>query len=115
MMKALIAGVAATALFGGAACAQQTDAGAPAAASEAQEVGLGVYASNREQIGVIEEIVAAEDGSQMAVISVGAYLGLGAKRIAVPTSALTLKPDGEGYTISLSAEEIEAAPEYSPE
>ncbi len=115
MMKALLAGIAATAILSGAAYAQQIEASAsaqPAAASASQRVGMAVYGANGQQIGVIDEIVKAKDGSEVAVISVGTYLGLGAKRIAVPMSSLTPTADGKGVTIALTAEEIEAAPEY---
>jgi hypothetical protein len=93
--------------------AEQDDA---AATTHGDRVGMGVFDSKGAQVGVIEEIVVAEDGTEQAVILVGAYLGLGAKKIAVPTSDLTLNADGKGYGIALTAEEIEAAPEYvSPE
>jgi hypothetical protein len=116
MMKALIASVAATALLSGAAFAQ-TDAGAadPAAAASEQRVGMGVFTSDGQQVGVIESIETAEDGSETAIVSVGTYLGLGSKKISVPASDLTLNADGNGYTTALTAEEIEAAPEYAPE
>jgi hypothetical protein len=61
----------------------------------------------------VEEVITGDDGSEQAVVSVGGFLGLGSKKIAVSTSQLTAKDDGTGYTIAMTAEEIEAAPEYA--
>ncbi len=81
-------------------------------AAPSERVGMGVFESAGQQVGVIDEIIVAEDGTEQAVISVGSYLGLGAKKIIVPTSDLTLDVDGARFTIAMTAAEIEAAPEY---
>jgi hypothetical protein len=83
-------------------------------AGESDRVGMGVYDANGQQVGVIDEIIVAEDGTEQAVISVGTYLGLGTKKIAVPTLDLALDVDGARYTTTMTADEIEAAPEYVP-
>lgn len=93
------------------ATAEPTD---PSAATESNRVGMAVFDASGRQIGVIDEIIVAEDGTEQAVISVGTFLGLGSKMILVPTLDLALDIDGARYTIAMTAEEIEAAPEYVP-
>lgn len=74
----------------------------------AQMVGAGVYDTNGVQVGVIEEVTTAENGVEQAVISVGGYLGLGSQQITVATNALTPTGDASGYSLPMTAEEIEA-------
>ena len=77
--------------------------------------GSAVYDSSGQQVGSVDEIITGADGSEQAVISVGGFLGLGSKKIAVPVSQLTPKDDGSGYTTTMTAEDIEAAPEHQPQ
>lgn len=118
--KPFFAALAAIGVLGGAACAQETDAteqeqmSAPDA-SEADLVGKTVYDAEGNQVGAIEEIAVGADGVEVAVIPVGTFLGLGSKKVAVPTSQLTANSDGSGYSIPMTADELAAAPEYEPE
>jgi sporulation protein YlmC with PRC-barrel domain len=91
--------------------ATQGEPASPASAS-AEMVGKGVFDSSGQQIGVVDEITTVEDGSEAAILSVGEFLGIGEKKIAVLTSELQANSDGSGYTLAMSAEDIEAAPTY---
>lgn len=91
--------------------APQSEPAAPASSS-ADMVGKAVFDSTGQQVGTVEEITTVEDGSEAAVLSVGGFLGLGEKKIAVVTSDLQPSSDGSGFTLAMTADEIEAAPAY---
>jgi hypothetical protein len=119
LMKSLLAISAAALALGAAVPAlAQTETMSPEAteaAGSSQLTGSAVFDSTGQQVGTIEEVSTGADGSEQAVISVGGFLGLGSKKIAVASSQLTANEDGSGYTIALTADEIEAAPEYQPQ
>src|SRR3990167_7355888 len=76
--------------------ASETPQAAPAASS-ADMGGKGVFDSTGQQGGTGEEITTVEDGSEAAVLSVGGFLGIGEKKIAVLTSDLQPSADGSGF------------------
>lgn len=78
----------------------------------AQLEGQNVFDANGQPVGTVKSVITADDGSQQAILSVGGFLGLGAKQISVDVNELQENADGSGYTISLTAEEIEAAPAH---
>lgn len=78
----------------------------------AQLEGQNVFDANGQPVGTIESVTTAEDGTEQAILSVGGFLGLGAKKISVGVDELQPNADGSGYTIAMTAEEVEAAPEY---
>lgn len=103
----------------------------PAFAQEAQEVivqsqggsevradwvlGGRVTTPDGEMIGSIEDLILdEEDGSvNAAVVSVGGFLGFGAKEIAVDWSELDMNYDANEITLGITREEAEAAPAYN--
>lgn len=88
---------------------------AAAGAASAAKVGDAVFESGGQEIGKVAELAPAEDGSEMAVISVGGFLGMEPKKIAVSADALRPSADGKGLTIPMTAEEVDAAPPYEAE
>lgn len=90
------------------------EAAPPAAADDASAVKVGeaVFESGGQEIGKIAELATAEDGSEMAVISVGGFLGMEPKKIAVSADSLRPSVDGKGVAIPMTAEEVDAAPPY---
>ena len=78
-------------------------------------LGSRVYTPDGVTIGSIEDlIIDEEDGSvNAAVISVGGFLGFGAKQIAVDWSELEMDYDGNEVTLGITREEAEEAPEYA--
>lgn len=78
----------------------------------AQLEGQAVYDASGQEVGTVEKIEIAGDGTETAILSVGGFLGIGVKKIAVAKSELQTNADGSGVTLSMSAEEIEAAPAY---
>ncbi len=62
-----------------------------------QLVGLPVYVSANEKIGMIGDLVIDQSGAiQAVVIAVGGFLGVGAKDIAVSMKSVTILRDGTG-------------------
>lgn len=69
-----------------------------------------------EEIGEVDDLVVTQDGQVRAIISVGGFLGLGERLVAVPYDELQPGPEGEEYlTYSASREELEQEPEFKYE
>ncbi len=78
-------------------------------------VGSKVYNNANENIGSIEDIVLKADGAMdEVVLSVGGFLGVGNKYVAVPFSALKLSRDGSSLKIMTDGtkDSLKALPEY---
>ncbi|MCA1777332.1 MAG: PRC-barrel domain-containing protein [Paracoccaceae bacterium] len=77
-------------------------------------LGARVTSTQDEAIGSIEDlIISEEDGNIIAaVVSVGGFLGIGAKQIAVDWSELEMNWDANEVRLELSREEAEEADEY---
>lgn len=66
-----------------------------------------------EEIGNVDDLIVTEDGQVRVIISVGGFLGLGERLVAVPYDELQPGPEGEEYlTYSASREELEQEPEF---
>jgi hypothetical protein len=68
-----------------------------------------------EKIGTVKDLLIGPDGRiQAAVLSVGRFLGLGEKDIAVPMSALEIdkRADGNRVTIDVVKETLQSAPAF---
>ena len=75
-------------------------------------VGRELYGANNEQIGDIEDVVMSEGGEVEAVLTdVGGFLGIGAKRVAVPIDQLQMQDD-RIVASRMTREEAENMPEY---
>jgi sporulation protein YlmC with PRC-barrel domain len=78
-------------------------------------VGSKVYNDANENIGSIEDIVLKPDGSMdEVVLSVGGFLGIGDKYVAVPFSDLKITRDGSSLKIVThgTKETLKAQPAY---
>ena len=79
-------------------------------------VGFEVAAENGEVIGEVDNVVLV-DGSEMAVVGIGGFLGLGEHDVALPLTDLTAdaaddtKLKASGYTKA----QLEAMAEFDPE
>ncbi|MEJ0013397.1 MAG: PRC-barrel domain-containing protein [Bauldia sp.] len=80
-------------------------------------VGATVYSPAGENLGDVNDIVLASDGSPYAlVVGVGGFLGLGEKNVAVSYAAITPSIDADGklrLTFDTTKEELDAAPAFS--
>jgi ribosomal 30S subunit maturation factor RimM len=78
-------------------------------------VGSKVYNTANENIGSIEDIILKPDGSMdEVVLSVGGFLGLGDKYVAVPFTSLKVSRDGSSTKITTDGtkESLKALPDY---
>lgn len=113
---------------GGTTMSAPADTAAPAAAAapsgtflERQEAGqlradeiIGASVKNQqdEDIGKINDLVFNEDGKIVgAVVSVGGFLGLGAKSVGVDWSQLQVR-SSDAIVVQWTKEELQAAPDF---
>jgi sporulation protein YlmC with PRC-barrel domain len=74
-----------------------------------------VYNSRDEKIGDVEDIIVTESGQVEAiVISVGGFLGLGERYVAVPMNAVRVTRDNDSVRVMLdmTREQLREAPEF---
>src|SRR5271154_2920647 len=63
-------------------------------------VGVAVMGADQKKIGSIEEVLVDHDGNaQTIVISVGGFLGMGAKDVAVPFKAMKWRTEGRSVAV----------------
>jgi putative membrane protein len=92
---------------------QQQAATQPQQPVSIEEVlGSSVVNADGEEVAEIEDIVVDQDQTHYAILSVGGFLGIGDKKVAIPLDQLQLGED-ETYLMSGETEEqLEAMPEY---
>ncbi len=82
-------------------------------------IGATVYGQDNASIGEINDVLIGNDGAiRAAVISVGSFLGVSQKNVAVPFDALKItgKPDSSSIqkiTASYTKDELKAAPNFA--
>lgn len=105
-----------------------TDMAAPAASSGAAEilteqtenqiltakiVGKDVMGVTGERIAKVDDVLLDKDGRVSGlVLSAGGVLGIGGKLVAISWQELDAAEDADAISVSLTAEEIDAAPEF---
>ena len=76
-------------------------------------IGAKVTNPNGEKIGDVSDILLDEQGKVVGVIlSVGGFLGIGDKHVAVNWSDIKLEDDGEKVVIGMSKDQIKNAPSF---
>jgi sporulation protein YlmC with PRC-barrel domain len=77
-------------------------------------IGAKVLSMTGESIGSITDVIVDAEGGRItaAVLSVGGFLGIGAKQVAVDWARLQVNWDASEILLELTREEAEAAPEY---
>jgi hypothetical protein len=82
-------------------------------------VGLNIQNPNDENIGEIYDIVLTEAGAIRAyIVSVGGFLGMGTRYVALDPKAITLtRQDEKNWkaTVNANKDQLRAAPEYKYE
>lgn len=74
-------------------------------------VGTDVKNAANENIGEIQDVVISSDGKvEQVIVSVGGFLGVGSKRVAVAWNDLTMT--GDTATVNMTKDQLKAAPEY---
>lgn len=97
---------------------ERSEPGAPAGDRETRETaassleGKALVGPAGEKVGQIEKVA----GDKM-IVSVGGFLGIGAKRVLVPQEEVDIARTGEGVqaVTSLTEEALKAMPEYTAE
>ena len=76
-------------------------------------LGANVYNENDEKIGNVDDIVISSDNSiSFAVISVGGFLGMGSRNVAVPAELFKANEKGQVILPKASKDELMALPEF---
>lgn len=77
--------------------------------------GTQVYSHQEENIGSIRDLIIDQDTNTItaAILSVGGFLGIGAKQIAVRFDELEIDYDAREIHLNLTREEADEAPEYT--
>jgi PRC-barrel domain len=77
-------------------------------------VGSEVYNENRQSVGRIDDLIISRDEHGVfAVISVGGFLGIGSKLVAVRYEDLQATPDNKGFVLpGASKDKLQTLPEF---
>lgn len=78
-------------------------------------IGSSVTTPDGETVGTLDELLVDEEAGSVtgAVISVGGFLGFGAKQIAVEWERLDIAYDGFEVTLPITVEQADEAPEFA--
>jgi hypothetical protein len=78
-----------------------------------QIVGKPVYNDAGEKIGTIDDLIVRPDDKVMfGVVSVGGFLGIGDRLVAVPYPAFTSGTDGKLVLAGITKDDLKAAPAF---
>jgi hypothetical protein len=76
-------------------------------------VGKPVYNETGEKIGIIDDLIVRRDDRVMfGVVSVGGFLGIGDRLIAVPYRAFSMDTDGKLLLAGITKEDLKNAPAF---
>jgi sporulation protein YlmC with PRC-barrel domain len=77
-------------------------------------IGSNIYNENNESIGEVDDIIVPPGGGQpVAVLSVGGFLGIGARLIAVPYERLQWNAERDRWTLQgATRDSVRGLPEY---
>jgi len=76
-------------------------------------IGTDIKNSADETIGEIDDVVVDSDGKiQHVVVSVGGFLGVGTRYVAVPWSDIRFDRGREVALLNMTKDQLKAAPEY---
>jgi sporulation protein YlmC with PRC-barrel domain len=75
-------------------------------------IGADVYGPHNKPVGNVGDLIVDLSGRVTAfVVSVGGFLGIGTRHVAVPTSDVKIGEDGR-LTVNLTQDQLERAPEF---
>ena len=108
------AGTVATTPAPAAGAVTSTPAGAAGTERASRIIGSSVYNEGNESVGSVDDLLFGSNGPSSAVISVGGFLGIGAKLVQVPYSQLRWNGENNRWMISgATRESLTALPEFS--
>jgi sporulation protein YlmC with PRC-barrel domain len=93
-----------------------SDIAASGLISSSKVEGTAVFNVEGEKLGSVDCLMIDKQSGQVAyaVMSFGGFLGLGEKRHPVPWGSMKYDKSKDGYVVSLSKDELEAAPNLNP-
>jgi sporulation protein YlmC with PRC-barrel domain len=99
---------------------EKTSPGIRAMSSNSKElfasslIGASVKDPQGQNVGKVEELVIDPQESRIkeAIVSVGGFLGIGAKSVAVPWNDVKPGPDGDTVAIAMGKDELDKAPSW---
>jgi hypothetical protein len=76
-------------------------------------IGLDLKNDQNETIGAIDDVVVDSDGRvQQVVVSVGGFLGVGARSVAISWNDIRFDAQREVATVSMTKDQLSAQPEF---
>ncbi len=77
--------------------------------------GTAVYGSDREKIGSVTNMLISKREGKVTdvIVSVGGFLGIGSELHSLPWSKLSYDTELGGYLVSVTAEQLKAAPSFA--
>ena len=76
-------------------------------------LGMDVENFNGDEIGEIDDLIISSDNTPTAVISVGGFLGLGDKLVAIPYNELKFDSEREDVVYNATEEQLKSLPEFN--
>lgn len=76
-------------------------------------LGSNVYNNKDEKVGTVDDLIIAGDGKvTLAILSVGGFLGIGAKNVAIPIQLFKAGEEGKITLPAATKEELEGLPAF---
>lgn len=76
-------------------------------------IGMTVYSNSGEQVGKVSDILVDKDGKVSGVVlSVGGFLGMGGKTVALTWQEVQLQPDEQAAKVSYTQDQLKVAPDF---
>ena len=100
-------------VVGGSIMAVNVDVVATTGYRASKLLGADIYNDQGEKIGVLDDFIVGSDANiSVAVVSVGGFLGMGDRKVAVPASMFTSNEKGQTVLPNVSKDQLIALPEF---
>lgn len=100
-------------VVGGAIMAVNVDVVATSGYRASKLLGKPVYNNQGEKIGTLDEIIIASDQMvSVGIVSVGGFLGVGSRNVAVPALLFELNEEGQTVLPEATKDVLKALPEF---
>jgi hypothetical protein len=77
-------------------------------------IGRDINNAANDEIGQIDDLIVSRDGDKvMAIVSLGGFLGVGSKMVAIPYEDLRITKDGEHVYYDATKDELQARKEFT--
>jgi len=100
-------------VVGGSVIAVNVDVVATTGYRASKLLGADIYNDQGDKIGVLDDFIVGSDANiSVAVVSVGGFLGMGDRKVAVPASMFTSNQKGQTVLPDVSTDQLKALPEF---